>query len=300
MYILLPFIMKGGYTMAVQLVQPQKETETQLHFSYSQLNTYLLCPMKYAHQYVFGTPYETRSVALIFGKAMHRAAETFYVNLREQGEIIPVEQMIGVFEQVMDTEVKRTEVKITYKEGENLESIRDQGRALIKLFHAEINPQKIVAVEFPFTVKVPDIITGNGNLPLDLVGYFDLIESDAEGTYSVVELKTSAQRFSSLRLAYDLQATVYSYAMAKLKVATSTNATLVRYDVLVKTRKPAFEHYYVTRTEEDHQRLIHSLNHVLKAIEHRIFYRQTGWQCSDCQFKKACFSSEAPIRQERR
>jgi len=157
-----------------------------------------------------------------------------------------------------------------------------------------------VAVEFPFNVKVPDIITGNGNLPLDLVGYFDLIESDSEKAYMVVELKTSAQRFSSLRLAYDLQATVYSYAMQKLKVATSNNATLVRYDVLVKTKKPTFEHYYVTRTEEDHQRLIHSVNHVVKAIEHRIFYRQTGWQCSDCQFKKACFSSEAPINQERR
>jgi len=279
--------------MALQLVQqePHREEQRQLHFSYSQLSTYLLCPAKYGHQYVFGTPYETKPAALISGKAIHKAAETYYVNLRETGEIIPVETMISVFEQVMDAEVERTEVEITYKEGENLESIRDQGRVLIKLFHAEINPQKIVAVEFPFNVKVPDIINGNGNLPIDLVGYFDLIESDPQKTYIVVELKTSSQRFSSDRLEYDLQATVYSYAMAKLKVATSKNSTLVRYDVLLKTKKPAFEHYYVTRTEEDHQRLIHLVNHVLKAIEHRIFYRQTGWQCGDCQFKKACFSS---------
>jgi len=118
--------------MALQLVQqkPHRKEQGQLHFSYTQLTTYLLCPMKYAHQYVFGTPYETRSAAVIFGKAMHRAAETFYVNLREQGEVIPVEQMIGVFEQVMDTEVARTEVKITYKEGENLESIRSTYQTL--------------------------------------------------------------------------------------------------------------------------------------------------------------------------
>jgi len=245
--------------------------------------------MKYYFQYVVGVDWETKPAALIFGKSIHKSAETYYVNLKENGEIIPVEQMIAVFESVMDTEVKKTEVAITYKEGENLESLRDQGRAFIKLFHAEINPQKIVAVEFPFSITIPDI-NGNGDLPIKLVGYFDLVESDSQNTYMVGELKTSAQRFSSLKLEYDLQPTVYSYAMVKLKMATSDNSTLVRYDVLVKTKKPAFEHYYVTRTEADHTRLIHLVNNVLKAIENRIFYRQTGWQCSDCQFKKACFS----------
>lgn len=276
--------------MALQLVKPQPREEIQLHFSYSQLNTYLICPMKYAHQYVYGTTYETKPAALIFGKSIHKPAEIYYVNLKENGEIIPVEQMIAVFESVMDNEVKNTKVEITYKEGENLESLRDQGMELLKLFHSEINPQKIVAVEFPFSVKIPDIINGNGNLPITLVGYFDLVESDSQKTYIVVELKTSAQRFSSIKLEYDLQATVYSYAMAKLKLSTSENSCLVRYDVLLKTKKPAFEHYYVTRTEADHTRLIHSINNVLKAIENRIFYRNTGWQCGDCQFKKACFS----------
>jgi len=276
--------------MALQLVKPQEEIETQIHFSYSQLNSYLICPAKYGHQYVFSTPYETRPAALISGKAIHKSAETYYVNLKENGEIIPVEQMIAVFESVMDNEVKKTEVEITYKEGENLESLRDQGRELIKLFHAEINPQKIMAVEFPFSVSIPDIINGNGDLPIRLVGYFDLVESDQQNNYMVGELKTSAQRFSSLKLEYDLQATVYSYVMAKLKLSTSENSCLVRYDVLVKTKKAAFEHYYVTRTEADYTRLIHSINNVLKAIENRIFYRNTGWQCSDCQFKKACFS----------
>jgi len=279
--------------MALQLIkpQPQGEEKKKLHLSYSQLNTYLLCPIKYAHQYVFNTPYETKPAALIFGKAIHRAAETFYVNLRETGEIIPAEKMAAVFEAVFDKEIEKTDVEITCKEGENLGTLREQGKVLVRLFHQEINPQKIVAIEFPFNVKVPDIINGNGELPVDLVGRFDLIESDSQRTYIVVELKSSAQRFSSLKLEYDLQATVYSYAMAKLKVATSKTSTLIRYDVLLKTKKPAFEHYYVTRTEEDHQRLIHSLNHVLKAIENRIFYRQPEWQCGDCPFKKACLSS---------
>ena len=278
--------------MSLQMVKPppRRETETHLHFSYSQLNTYLICPMKYAHNYVWGTPWETKPVALPFGKAIHKAAETYYKNIQETGEIIPVDRVIATFEIVFSEETGKTDTALTFKNGENLETLREKGIGLLKLFHEEIKPQKIVAVEFPFSVKVPDIINGNGDLPINMEGYFDLIESDREGNYAVVELKTSAQRFSSIRLEYDLQATVYTYAMTKMRAATSENSCLVRYDVLLKTKKPAFEHYFVTRTKADHKRLVHLINEVLRAIENRIFYRQTGWQCGDCQFKKACFA----------
>jgi CRISPR/Cas system-associated exonuclease Cas4 (RecB family) len=229
-------------------------------------------------------------VALPFGKAIHRGAETYYRNLKDTGEIIPVDQLITTFEMVFDNEIKSTEVELTMKEGETLGTLREQGIELLKLFHKEIRPQNIAGVEVPFSVTVPDILNGGGDLPIKMVGYYDLVERDDQGTYLIGELKTSAQRFSSLRLEYDLQATVYSYAMTKMRVATTENSCLVRYDVLLKTKKPAFEHYFVTRTELDHKHLIHLINHVLRAIELRVFYRNTGWQCGDCQFKKACFS----------
>ena len=277
--------METEFTMA-----PRGEMEGQLHFSYSQLSTFLICPAKYGHNYVWGTPPETRPVALPFGKAIHKAAEAYYRTLKDTGEIMPVDQVITTFEMVFDNDIKSTEVELTLKEGETLGALREQGIELIKLFHQEIRPQKIAGVEVPFSVSVPDILNGGGELPIKLLGYYDLVERDEQGTYLIAELKTSAQRFSSLRLEYDLQATTYSYAMTKMKVATSESSCLIRYDVLLKTKKPAFEHYFVTRTEADHKRLIHLINHVLRAIEMRVFYRNTGWQCSDCQFKKACFA----------
>jgi putative RecB family exonuclease len=269
---------------------PRGEMESQLHFSYSQLSIFLICPMKYAHQYVWGTPPETKPVALPFGKAIHKAAEAYYRTLKDTGEIITVDQVIATFETVFDNDIKSTEVELTLKEDETLGTLREQGIQLLKLFHKETRPQKIAGVEVPFSVSIPDILNGGGDLPIKLVGYFDLVERDEQGTYLVGELKTSAQRFSSLRLEYDLQATTYSYAMTRMKVATLENSCLVRYDVLLKTKKPAFEHYFVTRTDDDHKRLIHLINYVLRAIELRVFYRNTGWQCGDCQFKKACFA----------
>lgn len=268
----------------------RQEMETHLHFSFSQLNTYLMCPMKFAHNYVWGTPPETKPIALPFGKAIHKGAEAFYRSLMETGEIIPVDQIIETFKAVFDRETRNSDLELTMKEGETIGGLRDQGIELMKLFHKEIRPQKIAGVEVPFSVSTPDIFNGGGDLPIKLVGFLDLVERDEQGTYLIGELKTSAQRFSSLRLEFDLQATTYSYAMTKMKVATSENSCLIRYDVLLKTKKPAFEHYFVTRTEADHKRLIHLINMVLKAIENRIFYRNSDWPCADCQFKKACFA----------
>jgi CRISPR/Cas system-associated exonuclease Cas4 (RecB family) len=269
---------------------PRGEMEGQLHFSYSQLSTYLICPAKYGHQYVWGTPPETKPIALPFGKAIHKAAEAYYRTLKDTGEIITVDQVIGTFEMVFDRETKNSDLELTLKEGVTLVALREQGIELLKLFHKEILPQKIAGVEVRFSTSVPDILNGGGDLPIKLVGFFDLVERDEQGTYMIAELKTSGQRFSSLRLEYDLQATTYSYAMQRMKVATSENSCLVRYDVLLKTKKPAIEHYFVTRTEADHKRLIHLINMVLKAIENRIFYRNSDWPCADCQFKKACFA----------
>ena len=201
--------------------EPREDLAAHLHFSYSQLNTYLMCPMKFAHTYVWGTPPETKPIALPFGKAIHRGAETYYRNLMSTGEIIPVDQVIDTFTAVFDAETKNAEVELTMKEGETVGGLRDQGIELMKLFHNEIRPQKIAAVEFPFSLAIPDILNGGGNLPIRLVGYFDLVERDQAGTYLIGELKTSGQRFSSIRLEYDLQATVYSYAMSHMKVATS-------------------------------------------------------------------------------
>ena len=78
--------------------------------------------------------------------------------------------------------------------------------------------------------------------------------------------------------------------MAEMGFATSEKSTLVRYDVLLKQKKPAMEKYYVSRTSDDHRRLVQLVNHLVRAIDLRVFYRLNGWQCGDCPFAKRCVS----------
>ena len=205
----------------------KEELTRTLHISFSQLSTYLICPMRFSHQYVWGTQPESKPSALVFGKAIHRAVEAYYRNLKETGEIIPAERMEDVFKETVRDEISMTEVELTFKDGEDIDTLREQGVGLIRLFHAEIQPQKIMAVEFPFSASIPDL-DGENMLPVKLVGIFDLIEADADGTYVIGELKTAGQKFSSIRLEHDLQATCYSYAAAKMGLTKTPDGCLIR------------------------------------------------------------------------
>ena len=275
--------------MSVALEQlPKEEVIEQPHVSYSQLRTYLTCPQRYGFNYVMSAEWERKSAALPFGSAVHKAVEAYYRTLQETGEILSVEVVVDVFDRVFKQQILNSEVEIVFKDGEDFASLRKQGVELLKVFHSEVKPQKIVGVEVPFSVKIPDLANGGGFLPIRLVGYLDLVEADSDGGYLIIELKTSSQRFSPIKLEHDLQSTVYSYAMSEMGFATSKNSTLVRYDVLLKQKKPAMERYFVSRTSEHHRRLVQLMNQIHRAIELRVFYRQNGWQCADCPFAKRC------------
>ena len=47
-----------------------------------------------------------------------------------------------------------------------------------KLLHQEARPKKVSAVEFPFSVSVPDIVNGRGDLPVKPAIPAPLVDSD--------------------------------------------------------------------------------------------------------------------------
>ena len=148
----------------------QAEEPEQLHISYSQLRTYLTCPQRYLYQYVQGVAWERRSAALPFGKAIHKAVEEFYKKLQHTGQRLTAEEMITAFNLVLEQEIQGSQIETEFKEGEDLTTIRKVGADLLRVFLAEVNPQKIAAVEIPFSVKIPDLRNGGGFLPIRLEG----------------------------------------------------------------------------------------------------------------------------------
>ncbi len=255
-----------------------------LHISYSELKTYLTCPQKHLFQYVRGLPWEFVPEYFPFGRSIHKTAELFYRTLKEKGERISLEALTQRFKESWDRE---SQGNIRYKEGQNRDILREKGIQMLKVFHKNISPQKILGVEVPFSVDLIQEETGE-ILPYKLGGIFDLIESDEEGSLIVVELKTSARRFSDDQLDLDLQGTLYSYALRQMGLHNNGAETLVRYDQLLKSKYPAMETYFAVRGKVHYQWAYHLVRKVLRAIEQEVFYPVPSWQCKDCPFGTTC------------
>lgn len=261
-----------------------EETKNKLHISYSQIRTYLTCPRRYRYQYVMALKWETTPSGLVFGKAMHEAVALYYRQKKEQRNATHGD-MLDIYRTIWDKESKRAPV--SYKKGETADTLLKQAIWLLEVFIKHVRPGKIEAVEMPFSV---DIVPPSGDkpIPCKLRGVFDLVESDDEGNLIISELKTAAKRQNEEEYDSHHQATVYSYALKMLGFTTSGKKTLVRYDVLLKTKKGEFERYFVVKTDKDYQRIIPTIQDILRSIEQEIYYPREGWYCKDCPFKSAC------------
>lgn len=258
-----------------------------LRISKSQIQTYLICPRKFYFQYVMGAMPEFLPAALPFGSALHGAVAAFYRAIKETGS----KPELGFITREFELEWGRATVghRMSFKGKTSVDSHLALGKALLQKFYDEVQPRKVEAVEYPFAIVMSDPITGD---PLDvsLVGIIDLIESDDEGTLIVAELKTAAKRYADSQSESQLDGLIYAYAMNRLGFRTADAKTLIRYDVLIKTKSPGFQQIYVNKSPQDYGRLVRWIQEILQAIERESFYPNFGWACHNCQFRRRCSS----------
>ena len=105
----------------------------------------------------------------------------------------------------------------------------------------------------------------------------------------VVDLKTSARKYSDLQVEASLQLSLYSYAVGLSLLATGENVRL-RFDVLTKTRQPELHRYWTTRDRAANVRVFRLVSEVLRAIEAEVFHPIVEWQCKDCVFRSKCWA----------
>ena len=122
-----------------------------------------------------------------------------------------------------------------------------------------------------------------------LVRTLYLVERDKSGRLVVVDLKTSARRYTDLQVEASLQPSVYSYATAMNGLADQEDLRL-RFDVLTRTKQPELCRYWTQRARGASVRLFHLAAEVLRAIELGVFVPNPGWQCKDCPFRGRCWA----------
>src|SRR3989454_5100395 len=262
-----------------------KQWASMLRISKSHIQTYLMCPRKFYFQYVVALPWEFKPASLPFGTALHAAVAFFYRKLKE-GEKPDLAFVLSEFQRTWDEETEGE--TIGFAPGTTKDSMAGLGIALLRNFYEDIRPRKVEVVEYPFSVPLYDP-DGGKKLDYSLVGKIDLIESDDEGNLIISELKTSSKRFADSQGENQLDGLVYAYALDQLGFRTDEKRTLIRYDVLVKTKKPGFQQVYFNKEAGDYRRLTRWIKEILQAIDRESFFPNFGWACKRCPFKRACW-----------
>ena len=255
------------------------------HFSVSAITSYLLCPMSCAHRYIYKTPPTHRSGALAFGSAIHSALALFYSCLMDGRPEPGAEELAASFTDSWRRQFD-DDIPVLLDGKATPGSLEDKGVELVKVFHEQApRPHKVIGVEEPFSIEVIDPQTGTP-FAERLVGVFDAVVEDADGTHRILEHKTAARRWGRTRLDHDLQVTAYTTAAPLVGLPDAT----VTLQVLLKTKEPALAVYSPTRTDRDRQDLLQVISGVLCAIKVGAFYPVRDWPCQSCAHAGPCMA----------
>ena len=230
---------------------------------------YLRCPLQYKFRYQNGLRVQPTSYQTL-GKAIHATLEQNYQQKVSSKKDLPLEKMQDWFSDVWDMWAEDT----LFEDGEKPGEIKDDGLRLISAYHEKISPNIQPAyVEREFNLDLDEGYT--------LKGFIDLI--DDKGT--IIEHKTSRRSMTEEQVKRDLQPTIYALAY---RVLEGKEEAGIRFDVMVRTKKPKIQQIKTYRTQEDIDRLLKLFRYVRKAIESEIFYPNPNFMCSNCGYKKLC------------
>src|SRR5438128_2839387 len=103
------------------------------HYSVSQVQCYLGCPLKYRFQYVDRLPKPFQPAALAFGIAIHQAVEHFH-RAKLNGSTPDPSQALELFEESWR---RQQEMNLAFPPGEDEETLMRRGRAMLEVYFAE-------------------------------------------------------------------------------------------------------------------------------------------------------------------
>ena len=253
------------------------------HCSVSSIKSYLMCPDKYRHRYIEKTEPSHRNIALVLGRALHDAIESFYRFVQKEDGAPPLQLLTDTF----TTSWSRGALGDVPLRSDDIGADKDMGVALVEAFLATVAmPLKVLAVEEAFSFPVAD---DDDRL---VVGAIDAVVVDEDGRIVIVENKSAKRRWSADQLNYDFQPTLYTHATREMGLADHPT---LRYDFLLKLKKPAMESVEICRSELQINEAFHLLRQVLRAIDEGIFYRLRSWACTDCEFGHVCNKIPGPV-----
>lgn len=193
--------------------------------SYSSLNMFVQCPMKYKLRYIDDNKSATEALHLELGNILHKALEIKYRNIIDEKDV-NYNELFDVIEMGIAEETEKDKGKflnglkqLREKYGNELFEEVDAKSGLsyndkLDIFFEYIQEDvdtsewKPIAVELPFEFVFKDKVVFHG--------FIDRIDQNINGELRVVDYKSSNKLFSDKDLTTPLQMAIYALACKEI------------------------------------------------------------------------------------
>lgn len=241
-----------------------------MRISYSSLETYKNCPLKYKFKHIDRVP-EPKSKEAQFGTLIHSV-----LNYVHTPTLVPptVEQAINYFVKDWKPEV--------YEDEFEERSAFTQGIQMIQQYYEQndIASANIVDLESRFAIEIGNEESGKHVVS----GIIDRIDKTKDG-YEIIDYKTARKMPSQDKVDNDIQLSIYLRAFLERYPKEKEhleNITVSLYYVKHGVKLSS------TRTKEDLEKLEARFLDVIKAIESAEFEPILSPLCEWCGYKKLC------------
>lgn len=246
-----------------------------MRLSYSALDTFKQCPLKYKFQYIdrIRAP---KSKEAIFGTLVHSALKLLHDPVRL---ISPTEEeLLDFWSQNWDASI--------YPDSREEATAFAQGVQILKNYYAKNPPGQfnVLTLESPFEAP---IMIGN-DLHL-ITGKIDRVDKISDTAFEVIDYKTAKRMPAQKNVDTDLQLSIYHLGLAN------------RWPSIVEENRPVkVSLYYLkhgeklssTRNNQDLQQtkedLIRSFEQIKKTQQEEKFPPKPGPLCPWCAYQKIC------------
>lgn len=250
------------------------------HLSASSIGDYVECSLLYKLGRIDKIQMEFKADTLIFGTVVHKVLGKVYEE-KMIGNKMLLKDIHKSFEEHWHREAEgRTDIK--YAKGNDFETLFMEGKDLLTAYYMKLKDDNfnVIGIEEAFSFHIPGI-------EIPIIGAMDLIEEDEAGTIIITDFKTSKRAFSVDEVDNNFQLLIYY--MAARANGYADREIILKFDTLIKTKKPRFEQYFTVRSEIDEKRAIKKIQTVWNGIKNEVYIpNDTSWKCKNCSYKTAC------------
>ncbi len=248
-----------------------------MRVSYSALNTYKTCPLKFKLQVLdkIKTP---KSIEAVFGTLVHSALNKMF----KRTPLYPsLDEIINHFSE------KWLEATTTY-EDDVVKLLFEDGVKLLKNFHKKNPPWNFNTVELEsyFNVEIED---PKNNESHTLAGIMDRVDKDPKSdVYEIIDYKTAKRMPSQDMINSDLQLSIYHLGLAKkwphIKPENiKLSLYFLKHNEKIETQRTLSD---LEKTKERVLKIINEIDTLVK--DEKEFIPTPSALCDWCGYQKMC------------